>query len=248
MTADLIITASLLFFIIALLYSSVGHAGASGYLAIMALLSFPVAMVKPLSLMLNILVATIASWQFISKGRFDKNLFLWFAMGSIPTSFLGGYTQLEPTIFKISAGLFLILSAIFLFLRNRIKFSKEKGTPPNFIMAVGIGGIIGFVSGLIGVGGGIFLSPVILLLGWAGFRETSGIAALFILINSILGLSGHYIALRTLPWEVFYYAGTVIIGGYIGARMGSTSLPGKVVYFLLILVLLSAGIKFVWLG
>ena len=247
MEYNILIISCTLFLLIAFLYSSVGHAGASGYLAVMALLSFPIELIKPISLLLNIVVALIASWKFIKAGYFDKRLFLIFAVTSIPMAFVGGYLQVNPFWFKILAGVFLIASALLLILRQFLKPAETHRTISVF-PALLVGGAIGFLSGLLGVGGGIFLSPIMVLFGLTSIRNASGVAALFILCNSILGLTGHYVSFRLIPTEILYFIPMVMIGGYIGAHYGSQKFNNKIIVGFLFLVLLSAGLKFVFIG
>lgn len=235
------------FFLIAFLYSSVGHAGASGYLAIMALFSFPVDSIKPISLVLNIVVAAIATYKFIGAGYFDRKIFLAFAITSTPMAFVGGYFKIDPYWFKILAGIFLILSAGLLLGRQFIR-TTDKKRELNVPVAVGMGAVIGLLSGLLGVGGGIFLSPILILMGWTTVKQASGIAALFILCNSVLGLTGHYAALKYIPAEAFYFVAAVTLGGFIGAHYGSQKFNNKLILAFLFLVLLSAGVKFLWVG
>lgn len=247
MELQTLIVLSIAFLLIAILYSSVGHAGASGYLAVMALMSFPVASIKPISLVLNILVSLIATHKFLKGGCFDRKVFEVFAVTSIPMAFVGGYLKIDTHLFKVMAGLFLIVSALLLISRQFIKSSGQVNKI-NVQLALVIGAVIGWVSGLLGVGGGIFLSPIIILFGWTSVRNASGIAALFILCNSVVGLSGHYASLKSVPFETIYFALFVTAGGFIGSHLGSQKFNNKVIVAFLFLVLLSAGIKFVFGG
>lgn len=240
--------ASSLFLVIAFLYSSVGHAGASGYLAIMSLLSFAPESIKPISLVLNCVVAAIASYKFISLGYFDKRIFTIIVSTSIPFAFIGGWMQLPPNYFKLFAGVFLLFSSILLVLKGL--FSKENNvvTVKKINLSVGLlmGAVIGFVSGLIGVGGGIFLSPILILMGWATIKNTSGISALFILVNSMAGFIGHYSYVEKFDASLLIYAIIVAIGGYIGAHFGSKKMSAFWITLFLVMVLFSAGIKFIF--
>lgn len=247
MDAQSIIVLCICFLLISFLYSSVGHAGASGYLAVMALMSFPVESIKPVSLVLNIVVSLIATYKFLKSGCFDRKVFLMFAVTSIPMAFIGGYLKIDSHWFKIFAGVFLVISALLLIGRQFIKTSDEI-KKVNLPVALVIGAIIGLVSGLLGVGGGIFLSPVIIILGWATVRNASGIAALFILCNSILGLTGHYAALKSVPFETIYFLAFVAVGGFVGSHYGSQKFNNKIILGFLFLVLLSAGVKFLFVG
>jgi uncharacterized protein len=235
------------FMLIAFLYASVGHAGASGYLAIMALFSFPIVSIKPVSLVLNIVVSIIATYKFLKAGYFDKKVFLSFAVTSIPFAFLGGYITIDPYWFKISSGFFLIFSALLLIGREYIR-QTDRIKDANPILTAVIGAFIGLISGLFGVGGGVFLSPIIIILGYAPIKSASGIAALFILCNSVLGLAGNYLSLRTIDMNVLLWIIAVSIGGYIGAHLGSQKFHNRYIIFFLFLVLISAGLKFILVG
>ncbi|MFN3874329.1 MAG: sulfite exporter TauE/SafE family protein, partial [Flavobacteriales bacterium] len=173
------------FFLIAALYSSVGHAGASGYLAVMALLSFAPETIKPASLILNVAVAGIASWRYLRAGCFGWKVFWPLAAIALPLAFIGGMLKLPARVFAIAAGAFLIASALLMAWRAWRRPEEREHRPMPFIAALAVGAPIGFISGIIGVGGGIFLSPVLIQGRWAGLREVSGISALFILVNSI---------------------------------------------------------------
>jgi hypothetical protein len=246
MTTSIFILAFLLFLIIATLYSSVGHAGASGYLAVMALLSFAPEAIKPSSLVLNIIVATIASEKFIRAGYFDKRIFTSFVIASIPFAFIGGYITVSPKYFKLIAGLFLIISALLLIFKTYIKPKHIEPTPMPTGYGLILGSIIGLFSGLIGVGGGIFLSPIIIMFNWTTVKKASGVAALFILCNSLSGLAGHFTALNKLDSNIFYWIIAVMIGGLLGSYLGVLKFNNKVIIFCLFLVLMTAGLKFIF--
>lgn len=245
MTTDILILAFFLFLIIATLYSSVGHAGASGYLAVMALLSFAPETIKPTSLVLNIVVASIASVKFIRSGYFDRKIFIAFILTSIPLAFLGGYITMSPKYFKLMAGIFLIISALLLIVKTYLKPQQSAPHPMPTAYGLIIGSVIGLVSGLIGVGGGIFLSPILIIANWTTVKNASGIAALFILCNSIAGLAGHLTALPTLDPNIGYWIVAVVIGGLAGSYLGTIKFNNKMIITCLFLVLLSAGLKFV---
>ena len=234
-----------LFLFVAFVYSSVGHAGASGYLAVMSLLSFPLLEIKSTSLLLNIVVAAIASYKFISAGYFDKKVFFSFAVTSIPAAFIGGAINLDPHIFKLLAGIFLLLSAGGLIIKSK-RINQDETSEVNIYVALIIGAIIGLFSGLIGVGGGIFLSPLIIIMGWTSLKKTSGVAALFILCNSIIGLVGHVYTNAFHVHSVQYWLLAVIIGGYTGAYLGSSLYKNKILRGILFIVLCSAGLKFLF--
>jgi hypothetical protein len=245
MTSANFILAFILFLTIAALYSSVGHAGASGYLAVMALLSFAPESIKPTSLILNVVVASIASVKYIKEDCFDKKVFFPFIITSIPLAFLGGYISLNPKYFKLIAGFFLLLASVLLIMREYTK-SKESETKTMPVMyGLGIGSVIGLVSGLIGIGGGIFLSPIIISANWTTVKKASGVAAVFILCNSLAGLSGHIIGLNKIDHNTVYWILAVVLGGLLGSHLGTVKLSNKIIITCLFLVLLTAGLKFI---
>ncbi len=233
-----------LFLAIALLYSSVGHGGGSGYLAIMALAGAAPGLMKPTALALNLVVATIALWRFSTAGHFSWSLLWPFAATSVPAAFLGGMLSLPGGIYRAVAGVILLLSAARLagFTHaSRAEVVRPPPAPAAFIAGAGIG----LLSGLVGVGGGIFLSPLLLLAGWARAHETAGVSAAFILVNSASGLLGHVAASAALPSLLPVWALAVAGGGYLGASFGSRRLPAPRLRRLLGLVLLVAGGKLI---
>ncbi len=228
---------------IAFLYSSVGHAGASGYIAVMSLFGIAPMVIKPTALSLNILVACISAWQFWRMGYFSWKLFLPFAALSIPMSFLGGYLNLPTAIFKVMLGITLLLSAM----RFLIKPTDEiVTTAPNLPVALSVGGAIGFLSGLTGTGGGIFLTPLMFLLHWAKSKTVSAVSAMFILVNSIAGLLGNISATKQLPPFVLILLAAALIGGTAGSYLGSHKLSHILIQRLLAIVLTIAGLKLIF--
>lgn len=241
MTVDFIAPLLLCVFVVAVLYSSVGHGGASGYIAVMALFSMAPDAFKPTALTLNILVASIATYSFMRAGHFSWRLFWPFAATSIPCSFIGGYLSLPLQIYKPLVGLVLLASAYrLLFHKNR---ESEIIKHPSTVAALAVGAGLGFLSGLTGVGGGIFLSPLLLILNWGRIREVSAVAALFILVNSMSGLLGHVSSLQFIPAAALFMAVAALSGGIFGSSLGSRQLPVAGVEKVLSLVLVIAGIK-----
>lgn len=232
-----------LIFVAAALYASVGHAGASGYLAAMALFGVVPAEMKPAALVLNILVATIASWKFWRAGAFSWRLFWPVALASIPMAYLGGQFSLPGHFYKPLVGAVLLYAAWRFYRGN--DFSARDTVPPPYALAMLAGAGMGFLSGLTGVGGGIFLSPLFLFFGWGRIREVSGVAAVFILVNSAAGLLGAMTKGITLPPHLPYWAVAAVAGGYMGAEFGSKRLPGSKMQKLLALVLVIAGVKMI---
>ena len=236
---------AILFFVGAALYASVGHGGASSYLAIMGLFSLAPDVMKPTALALNILVASVATYKFYRAGLFSWRLFWPFAAASIPAAFVGGAVMLPARWYEIIVGVVLLYAAVWMFRSALRPISKETHSPPLWA-AVMAGLAIGFLSGLTGVGGGIFLSPLLLSMGWAETRPTSGVAAPFILVNSIAGLLGHIASVSQLPPNVPVWGAAALIGGWIGAGYGSKRAPVPVLRQLLSLVLVVAGVKLIF--
>jgi uncharacterized membrane protein YfcA len=229
-------------FAVAVLYSSVGHAGASGYIAVMSLLSVAPAEIKPIALALNILVASIGTWQFWRAGHFSWQLFWPFALLSVPFAFVGGYLNLPSHLFKVLVGIVLLLSAVQFLLRPPAESEPRK--PPRLV-AVGVGGFLGLLSGLTGTGGGIFLTPLLILMHWARTKSASAVSALFILLNSASGLAGNFSATKNFPKFAWALVLAAVIGGSIGSWFGSRRLPHLAIKRLLAIVLTIAGFKLI---
>jgi hypothetical protein len=236
------------FFLAALLYSSVGHAGASGYLAAMALAGVAPAAMKPTALALNILAAVIVTARFQLAGHVRWRALVPFALGSIPAAFIGGAIVLPSAIYKPVVGAVLLLAAAQLWRTARKGTGDDVATRVPFAPAVGAGAAIGLLSGLTGTGGGIFLTPLILFTGWAGARVASGISAAFILANSVAGLLGNVASVRALPPELPVALAVVAAGSLIGSELGARRLGTPALRRALALVLLIAGLKLVFLG
>lgn len=228
----------------AVLYSSVGHAGASGYMAVLALWGMAPETMKPTALTLNILVATIAATKFYRAGHFSWRLFWPFAATSVPFSFLGGSLSLPGSLYRPIVGLVLLYSAVRLVVLSRTEEREIRPVP----LWAGLlwGAVIGLLSGLTGVGGGIFLSPLLLLMGWAETRVAAGVSALFILVNSVAGLAGHVASVANLPPHLPLLAAAAVTGGWIGATYGSRRLPTHRLRRLLAAVLAVAGLKLIF--
>lgn len=236
-----VVSLTLLIFAGAALYSSVGHAGASGYLAAMALFSLSPEVMKPTALALNILVAAITFTMFYRAGHFSWSTYWPFGLGAIPFAFIGGGLTLPGPAYKIVVGIVLIYAAVRLF--SSVKKQPSPVRPVNIGVAIPTGIGLGFLSGLTGVGGGIFLSPLLLLLGWANPRTTSAVSSAFILVNSIAGLLGHYSSVANLPEALPFWAVAAAAGGLLGARYGSRKFSNPIIRRTLSVVLVVAGLK-----
>lgn len=229
--------------VIAFLYSSVGHAGASGYIATMALFGLAPNVIRPTALVLNILVASLGSFQFWRAGHFKWQLFWPFALLAIPGAYVGGYLQLPMSILRVIIGLVLLFSAARLFFRKR---DPNDVHAPSLPAALGLGGAIGFLSGLTGTGGGIFLTPLLLFAHWAKTKQASAVSALFILVNSISGLTGFVRAKQTIPSLAFSLAIAALLGGAVGSYLGSRTFAVRTIAILLATVLVIAGAKLIF--
>ncbi|TFG86108.1 MAG: sulfite exporter TauE/SafE family protein [Chromatiales bacterium] len=229
-------------FVVAALYSSVGHAGASGYIAVMSLLSVAPPEIRPIALTLNILVASIGTWQFWRAGHFSWPLFWPFALLSVPAAFLGGYLNLPTQAFKILVGIVLLVSAAQLLVRPPAESDLRQ---PSTLVAFGLGGGLGLLSGLTGTGGGIFLTPLLILKGWARTKSAAAVSAPFILLNSASGLLGNLSATKTFPAFAVALLVAALVGGSIGSYFGSRRLPHTAIKRLLAIVLCIAGFKLI---
>ena len=234
--------------IIAAMYSSVGHGGASGYLAILSLTAYaandPV-WLKQHAWSLNLLVAGIAFFAYKKSGFFDVKLALPFIVASIPAAFIGGYLQVDNNVYDILLSLTLIFAAWKLYSTKDSHSSVEVNKPPPVQIAVGVGFVIGILSGIIGVGGGIFLSPIILLFGWSDPKTTAGISAVFIWVNSFSGLVGSTVSgqLSLDVSTLIPFSIAVLIGGYIGSKFGSEKFSQNSIRNMLVAVMLIAAIR-----
>ena len=229
-------------FLMAALYSSVGHAGASGYLAAMALAGLAPSVMKPTALTLNILVALIATARFYRAGFFSWRVLLPFALSSIPFAFLGGALSLPGSVYTKVVGVVLLYGAYRLW-RHAAAEANAEARPVPLPAAVALGAGIGLLSGITGVGGGIFLSPVLLLAGWAETRQASGVAAAFILVNSVAGLAGHLASVRQVPDSIYLWGAAAVVGGIVGTELGRRRLATVTLRRVLSAVLLIAGLK-----
>ena len=228
--------------LVAFLYSSVGHAGASGYIAVLALASVPVGQIKPMALALNIVVSILASWNFFRARHLNGKLLAPLLLGSVPFALLGGYLRLPAQWFQWLVGLVLWFSAYRLWVRAK---EEKQVHPPSRRILVGTGAGLGLLAGLTGTGGGIFLTPWMLWRGWGTTKTVAAVSAVFILGNSVAGLTGHFTAVREFPRFGFDLLAVVAIAGWAGSRLGSRRYPSVWIRRLLSVVLLIAGAKLI---
>jgi uncharacterized protein len=235
---------ALCMFAAAALYTSVGHAGASAYIAAMALFSVAPAVMRPTALVLNILVSLFASLRYFRAGLFRWRRFWPFAVGALPLAYAGGAIQLPGQYYRPLVGVLLLVAAARLLWPKPLNASQHTTDVP-VPYGVMIGAAIGLLSGLTGTGGGIFLSPILLFMGWSETRAASGVAAVFILCNSVAGLLGNIASVRVLPPELPWFAAAVMLGAVVGTRFGIVTLAKEGVLKALGLVLVVAGLKLI---
>lgn len=231
----------LLLFVVAFLYASVGHGGASGYLALMAIFAISPAIMKPTALLLNLFVSSTSLLQFYRGGHFKWKTFWPFALASIPLSFVGGMMAIESAVYKKVLGVLLLIPvARFFFFKNTDpKDFRESNIP----LSLAVGGVIGLLSGMIGIGGGIILSPVLLLLKWTDQKQTAAISAAFIFVNSVAGLAGQLTKGFAFNSHMLAYVGVAFAGGICGAYFGALKFPQNVLKNVLAGVLALAAYK-----
>jgi len=224
--------------LIAFLYSTVGHAGASGYIAMMTLWGIAPTTIRPTALVLNILVASIGAFQFWRAGHFNWKLFWPFALFSIPAAYFGGYLQPSASVLRILIGVVLLFSAVRLVLRRS---DPPETFAPSRPTSISVGAGLGFLSGLTGTGGGIFLTPLLLFCRWAHIRQAAAVSALFIWVNSVAGLVGYFTRVHSVPSLGLTLALAAIIGGIVGSHLGSRRFAVRVISLFLATVLFIAG-------
>lgn len=230
-----------LLFGVAFLYASVGHGGASGYLALMAVFGFAPDTMKPSALMLNILVSIVSFYQYYRGGYFKWKLFYPFIITSIPFTFVGALVSIDAVVYKKILGLLLIFPILRLLGLSGNETNEEK--PLHLPTALIIGGIIGLLSGMIGIGGGIILSPVLLLLHWAKMKETAAVSALFIFVNSISGIIALSVKGIVIEPQVYNWLVIAFVGGLAGATWGKYLQDNTVLKRVLAFVLIIASVK-----
>lgn len=242
MDAATVISMAILMAIAAALYSSVGHGGASAYLAIMALFSIAPETMRPTALALNLVVATFAAARFALNGQTNWRLLLAFAVTAVPAAFIGGSIELAPGIYRPLVGVVLLAAAVRLFWQPE-RLAARPIQSPRLALTLPTGAALGLLAGLTGTGGGIFLSPLIIIFGWENARRTSGVAAAFIVLNSAAGLFGNLASVQRVPAELPILAGSVFAGALVGSWLGASRLPRHRLLQALAMVLVIAGLK-----
>lgn len=227
-------------------FAIAGHSGASAYLAVFALLGMTPDVIKPSVLALNVVVASITTYKFSRAGHFSWRLIWPFILTSIPFSFLGGLISLPTPIYRILVAVVLVYASLRMLFDAPTKNGTQPDFPPVWISLL-LGAGIGFTGGLIGIGGGILLSPILLLTNWAGPQLTAGTIAVFVLVNSIAGLFGHWSVSMHLPPQLPIWGVVALVGGWIGAEIGSRRLSANFLRRMLGLVLLVSGLRIFFL-
>ncbi|MEN5435392.1 MULTISPECIES: sulfite exporter TauE/SafE family protein [Sphingobacterium] len=231
----------IILFVVAFLYASVGHGGASGYLALMALYGVAPQEMKPTALFLNLFVSLTAFIQYYRGNHFKKEIFIPIALASIPFAFLGGMLSIDDHLYKKILGILLLLPIVrFFFFKN---VEDDRLVPPVKWISILLGAIIGLLSGMIGIGGGIILSPILILLLWTNQKQTAAISAAFIFVNSLAGLGGMLTQGITLTSNMILYIVIAFSGGLLGAYLGSKKFNQDVLKYVLATVLLVAAYK-----
>lgn len=228
----------------AVLYTSVGHAGASAYIAMMALFGVPPTVMRPTALALNIMVSGLTSARFVGAGLFRWRALWPFAVTAIPMAWLGGTIHVPGDLYRPMVGIVLLLAAARLLLSRKGGEEQDWADPPVWA-ALLCGGMIGLLSGLTGTGGGIFLSPILLFFRWSAVRTASGVASVFILFNSLAGLAGNWASVGQLPAALPLYAGAVLAGALLGSTLGIRMFSTAILLKALGLVLVIAGLKMI---
>ena len=235
----------IILFIVAFLYASVGHGGASGYLALMALFGIEAITMRSSALILNLFVAGIAFYSYYKGGFFKWKILLPFVAASMPAAFFGAKILIDPTIYKIALGICLIIAVARMLIPVKAK-TKELISTPNILIALLLGTIVGFFSGMISIGGGIILSPLLMVFGWANVKEAAAVSAGFIWLNSVTGLlgtisSGVHLDTMIIPWIL-----VALIGGFLGSWSGSFKFSLNTLRYVLASVLVMASIKLIF--
>ena len=228
-------------FIVAALYASVGHGGASGYLALMALFGVSTAIMKPSALILNVFVSSVSLYAFYKAGYFRWKLLLPFIATSVPMAFIGAGLEISPSLYKKILGVCLVIATARILIRPRALDAENRKLNP--IVALLTGAVVGFFSGMIGIGGGIILSPLLLVTRWANVKETAAVSAAFILVNSIAGLTGHVVAGMEISPNIISWVLVAFAGGILGSYVGSRKVTLIQLKYVLALVLVLASVK-----
>ena len=229
-------------FLGAILFTSVGHGGASAYIALMTLFGLDQLVIRPTALVLNVLVTSFSSIRYIRAGLFRWRTLWPVLIGALPMAYLGGAITLPGHFYKPLVAVILALSALRLLIPStETKLPKLADIP--IVWGIISGAIIGLLAGLTGTGGGIFLSPLLVFTGWSDVRKASGVTSVFILCNSLAGLAGNHASVSALPSQTLLYIAAVLIGAVIGTYLGISAFAKSGILRALAIVLLIASAK-----
>jgi hypothetical protein len=228
-------------FVVAYLYSSVGHGGASGYLALMALFGIEMVFMKPSALILNLFVSSVAFYAYYRGGHFRPRILLPFVITSIPMAFIGASLEISPELYKKILGVCLLIATMRILFRPRTGDYERRNLP--IVVALLTGAVVGFFSGMIGIGGGIILSPLLLLTRWANMKETAAVSAAFIFLNSLSGLTGHILAGMEISPQIYIWVAVAFTGGMAGSFSGSFKFSEGILKYVITIVLVIASVK-----
>lgn len=228
----------------AALYSSVGHGGASAYIALMALAGLAPEEVRPAALVLNIAVAGLAAFRYLRAGRFDWAVFWPVAIAAIPAAFLAGRIDVPESVYRPLLAFALAAAALRYLVWPQIDAVRAL-TPPSKVVALAVGAALGALAGLTGIGGGVYLSPLLVFAGWSDPQRATGIAACFIVVNSLAGLAGRWTSLAELPSFLPWFLAAAAIGAVVGTSLSLTRLDKTGVLRVLGVVLGVAAIALV---
>jgi uncharacterized membrane protein YfcA len=230
-------------FVLAFLYSSVGHGGASGYLAIMALWAFPVIVMKTSALTLNLFVSSVAFYNFYRGGYFRWKILLPLIITSMPLAWMGAAIHVQPKVYKIILGIFLFIATLRMIIQTNTPEGETRPLP--VAVALITGAILGFFSGMIGIGGGIILSPLLILMRWSTIKEAAAVSAAFIFLNSASGLTSTIFSSTGARWaeNIPAMIFITVLGGILGSYTGSFRISGRVLKYMLAGVLFIASFK-----
>jgi uncharacterized membrane protein YfcA len=246
--SETVLILAVLILVAATLYSSVGQGGTSGYLAAMALVGVSPVVMRPTALSLSVLVSAIGTVRFHRAGHLYWPVLWPFLVGSVPLAALGGALRLPDSLYNPIVGLLLLIAAGTLVWRlpdrdGAYRANPQPGVP--VVRAMVAGAAIGLVSGLTGVGGGLLLSPLLLLTGWAEIRQTAGVSVAFILVNAMVALSTNLASMGTLPAALPIWGVAAVVGGVVGTELGTRRLKGRTMRFILAAILALSGLKLI---
>jgi uncharacterized membrane protein YfcA len=235
------------FLAVALVYAMVGFGGGSSYLAVLALTSMPYQSIPQIALLCNVIVTIGGVWHFHRGGHFDFKKIAPFFVLSIPMAYVGGRIAIGQQLFTLLLGISLIAAGARAFFPNGRR-DQEASVATARVWGVGlpIGAGLGFLAGLVGIGGGVFLAPVLLLTGWFGAKQVAAAASLFILVNSVAGLTGQLVKGAHIGWSIIPLALAVFVGGQVGSRLGAYRLPGRGIQRMLAALILAVGLRLIW--